>query len=83
MRRTIFCFTAVGIAVFFIVIYSSLIDGMTKSIHDVVQVFELGHVKVVSAQYEAENEYMPVQYPVASGPENPGGKNWKELASSI
>ena len=77
MRRTIFCFAAVGIAVFFIVIYSSMIDGMIKSINDMVHVFELGHVKVVSAQYEAENEYMPVQYPVANG------TNWKELAASI
>jgi len=31
----------------------------------------------VSSQYEAENEYMPVQYPVADG------KNWQELAASI
>jgi putative ABC transport system permease protein len=77
MRRTIFCFTAVGIAVFFIVIYSSLIGGMTNSINNAVQIYELGHVKVVSALYEAENEYMPVQYPVANG------KSWKELASSI
>ncbi|MCL2067087.1 MAG: ABC transporter permease [Treponema sp.] len=76
-RRTIFCFSAVGIAVFFIVVYSSLIDGMTRSINDLVQVFELGHVRVVSAQYEAENEYKPVQYPVADG------KSWKELAASI
>ncbi|MCL2127068.1 MAG: ABC transporter permease [Treponema sp.] len=76
-RRTLFCFTAVGIAVFFIVVYSSLIDGMTKSINDMVQIFELGHVRAVSAQYEAENEYMPVQYPVADG------KSWKELAASI
>ena len=76
-RRTAFCFTAVGIAVFFIVVYSSMIDGMTKSINDTVQVYELGHIRAVSAQYEAENEYMPVQYPVADG------KNWKELASSI
>ncbi|MDR0498049.1 MAG: FtsX-like permease family protein [Treponema sp.] len=76
-RRTAFCFTAVGIAVFFIAIYSSLITGMIDSIHELVQVFELGHVKVVSAQYEEENEYMPVQYPVANG------KNWKELAASI
>ena len=76
-RRTFFCFTAVGIAVLFIVIYSSLIDGMTKSINDVVQTYELGHVKVVSAQYEDESEYMPVQYPIADG------KNWRELASSI
>ena len=76
-RRTVFCFTAVGIAVFFIVIYSSMIEGMIKSINDVVQVYELGHVKVVSSQYEAESEYMPVQFPVSDG------KSWKELASSI
>jgi len=76
-RRTIFCITAVGIAVFFIVIYSSMIDGMIRSIHEVVHVFELGHVKAVSAQYEAEYEYMPVQYPVSDG------KSWKELAASI
>jgi putative ABC transport system permease protein len=77
MRRTAFCFTAVGIAVFFIAIYSSLIGGMVKSIHETVQVFELGHVKVVSAQYEAEFEYMPVQYPVADG------RNWNDLAADI
>ena len=77
MRRTLFCFTAVGIAVFFIVIYSSMIDGMVKSINDFVQVYELGHVRVVSSQYEAESEYMPVQYPVADG------ASWKKLAASI
>jgi putative ABC transport system permease protein len=54
-----------------------MIDGMTKSINETVQVYELGHVRAVSAQYEEENEYMPVQYPVADG------KSWKELASSI
>ena len=77
MRRTLFCFTAVGIAVLFIVVYSSMIEGMTKSINDTVQVYELGHVNVVSKQYEAESEYMPVQHPVADG------KSWKELASDI
>ncbi|MCL2273219.1 MAG: ABC transporter permease, partial [Treponema sp.] len=67
MRRTLFCFAAVGIAVFFIVVYSSMINGMIKCIYDTVQVYELGHVKVVSSQYDAESEYMPVQYPVANG----------------
>ena len=76
-RRTIFCFSAVGIAVFFIVVYSSLITGMINSINDTVQIYELGHVKVVSSQYEAESEYMPVQYPVADG------KSWKEIAAGI
>ncbi|MDR2952894.1 MAG: ABC transporter permease, partial [Treponema sp.] len=76
-RRTFFCITAVGIAVFFIVLYSSMIDGMVRNINDIVQVYDLGHVKVVSSQYEAENEYMPVQYPVSDG------KSWKELAALI
>jgi putative ABC transport system permease protein len=54
-----------------------MIEGMTSNIIEVVQIYDLGHVKVVSSQYEAENEYMPVQYPVADG------KSWKELAASI
>ena len=77
MRRTLFCFSAVGIAVLFIVVYSSMIEGMILSINETVQVYEVGHVTVVSAQYEAESEYLPVQYPVADG------KNWKELAADI
>ena len=76
-RRTIFCFAAVAVAVFFMVVYTSLIVGMTKNIFDVVQLYELGHVTVVSSQYEAEREFMPVQYPVADG------KSWKELAADI
>jgi putative ABC transport system permease protein len=36
-----------------------------------------GHVRAVSAEFEDEREYMPVQYPVADG------KNWNELASII
>ncbi|MCL2250555.1 MAG: FtsX-like permease family protein [Treponema sp.] len=77
MRRTLFCFTAVGIAVLFIVIYSSMIEGMIKSINDTVQTYELGHIAVVSSQYDNESEYMPVQYPVANG------KSWKKLAAEI
>jgi putative ABC transport system permease protein len=62
-----FCVISVGIAVFFITFYSSAIKGMLNSMHEVVQVFELGDVRAVSAQYEAESEYSPVQYPVAEG----------------
>ena len=77
MRRTLFCFTAVGIAVLFIVIYSSMIEGMIKSINETVQVYEVGHITVVSKQYEAESEYLPVQFPVADG------RSWKSIASDI
>jgi len=76
-RRTAFCFSSVGLTVFFFVFSVSMEDGITKTVSDTVQVYELGHVRVVSSQYEAENEYMPVQYPVSEG------KNWQEIASSI
>jgi len=76
-RRTFFCFTAVGIAVFFIVVYSSLINGAIKCINDTVHVYELGHVNVVSSRYNAESEYMPVQFPVSDG------TDCKELAASV
>ncbi|MCL2806144.1 MAG: FtsX-like permease family protein [Treponema sp.] len=82
-RRTLFCFCAVGIAVFFIVIYSGMIDGMTQSMNELVQVFELGHIRVVSSDYEANSEYMPVQYPVGISNEYPDGRSWKDLAAEI
>jgi putative ABC transport system permease protein len=76
-RRTAFCLAAVAIAVFFLPVYTSLIDGMRSSINDMVQIFESGQVNVVTKQYEAEKEYMPVQYPVADG------RNWREVAAEI
>ena len=76
-RRTVFCLLAVGIAVFFILIYSSMIDGMTDSINQIVQIFELGHIRIVSEIYEAEQEYLPVQYPIENG------SNWRDIADSI
>ena len=82
-RRTLFCLFAVGIAVFFIVIYSGMIDGMTRSINELVQVFELGHVRIVSSDYEAQSEYMPVQFPVTIIENEKEVSNWKELASRI
>jgi len=82
-RRTFFCLTSVGISVFFFVVFSSMQDGLIKCLNDTVQVYETGHIKVVSAQYEAENESMPVQYPIASSATQSSGKNWRELASSL
>ncbi|MFP3040207.1 ABC transporter permease [Treponema primitia] len=67
IRRTALCITAVGLAVFFTIVMQAMGDGMIRSINEVVQVFETGHVSVVSAQYEAEQEYYPVQYPVEDG----------------
>jgi len=76
-RRTAFCAAAVGTASLFFVFFQSMQGGIIKCVNDTVQVFETGHIKVVSSEYEAENEYMPVHYPIANG------KNWREIASSI
>jgi putative ABC transport system permease protein len=66
-RRTAMCIIAVTIAVFFTIVMQSMILGMIDSIDKVVQVFDTGHISIVSEDYEAESEYMPVQYPVANG----------------
>jgi putative ABC transport system permease protein len=67
MRRTALCIVAVAIAVFFNIFMQAMINGMVKGIEDVVRIFDTGHVNVVSAQFEEEREYVPVQFPVADG----------------
>ena len=66
-RRTILCVAAVGIAVFFNIFMQSWMDGMLKSIEDIVRTFDTGHVLAVSKSFEADQEYMPVQYPLSDG----------------
>ncbi|GHV43358.1 ABC transporter substrate-binding protein [Spirochaetia bacterium] len=67
MRRTSLCIVAIGIAVFFTIVMQSMMTGMMAGMETVVQVFDTGHVSIVSAEFEAEKEYYPVQYPVADG----------------
>lgn len=76
-RRTIMCISAVAIAVFFMIFAQSMMDGMIHSIEDVVQVFDTGHVSVVSKLFEDENEHYPVQYPVENG------RDTRELIAEI
>jgi putative ABC transport system permease protein len=68
MRRTVFCISAVAIAVFFSVFMQAMMDGMISNMEEVVRVFDTGHVNVVSAEYEAEKEYLPVQFPISYPP---------------
>jgi putative ABC transport system permease protein len=71
------CVVAVGIAVFFTIVMQAMMGGMNKGIVDVVQVFDTGHVSIASQEYEADKEYMPVQYPVA------GGRSFAELEGAV
>ncbi|MDA3900633.1 MAG: ABC transporter permease [Spirochaetes bacterium] len=66
-RRTALCIIAVAIAVFFIIIMRSWIDGMFTGLEDIVRTYETGHVSIVSARYDADRESYPVQFPVADG----------------
>jgi putative ABC transport system permease protein len=65
MRRTVFCISAVAIAVFFSVFMQAMMAGMINNMEEVVRVFDTGHVNVVSAEYETEKEYLPVQFPIS------------------
>ncbi|GHV78262.1 ABC transporter substrate-binding protein [Spirochaetia bacterium] len=66
-RRTSLCIVAVAIAVFFTIVMQSMTTGMMAGMENVVQVFDTGHVSIASADFEAEKEYSPAQYPVAGG----------------
>jgi len=66
-RRTVLCVVAVALAVFFNIFMQSWIEGMYKSIEDVVRTFETGHLQLVSQGFEEEKEYLPVQFPLAEG----------------
>ncbi|MFQ3620933.1 MAG: FtsX-like permease family protein [Spirochaetales bacterium] len=66
-RRTILCICAVALAVFFNIFMQGWIEGMYKSIEEVVHTFETGHISLVSQTYEEEREYLPVQFPLLEG----------------
>jgi putative ABC transport system permease protein len=66
-RRTALCITATAIAVFFMIFMQSWIDGMVDNIDDVVRTFNTGDVNIVSADYDAQNEFFPAQFPVSDG----------------
>ncbi len=66
-RRTTLCIVAVGVAVFFNVFMQSWMDGMFKGVEEVVRTYDTGHVIATSKRFEAEQEYLPVQFPLADG----------------
>jgi len=66
-RRTALCVAAIAIAVFFNIFMQAWIQGMIGGIEEVVRTYETGHVNVVSARFENDKEYYPVQYPVSDG----------------
>ena len=83
MRRTVFCISAVAIAVFFTIFMQAMMAGMIGNIEEVVRVFDTGHVSVVSARYEAEKEYLPVQFPISDGAGKGDGIPVAELKSRV
>lgn len=63
-RRSVFCISAVGIAVFFIVFMIGWIVGMVESVEKTVLTFESGHIQVFTKDYEVKEDFFPVQYPI-------------------
>jgi putative ABC transport system permease protein len=63
-RRSVLCFIATGIAVFFMVFMAAYIDGMLKSTEVTIQTFNTGHLIIHSKEFENKKDFYPVQYPV-------------------
>ncbi|MCX7024670.1 MAG: FtsX-like permease family protein [Spirochaetes bacterium] len=76
-RRTGFCVAAVAIAVFFNIFMQAWIEGMIGGIEEVVRTYDMGHVNAVTEAFDAEREYLPVQFPLA------GGRDWASLAAEV
>jgi putative ABC transport system permease protein len=76
-RRSALCITASAIAVFFMIFMQSWIEGMVDGINDVVRTFDSGDINIVSADYDAQNESYPAQFPVS------GGKDFSSLKGII
>ncbi len=76
-RRTALCVTAIAIAVFFNIFMQSWMAGMIGGIEEVVRTYETGHVHAVSTLFEKDQEYYPVQYPVAEG------RNVEDLVAEV
>jgi putative ABC transport system permease protein len=66
-RRTALCITAVAIAVFFMIFMQAWIEGMVDGMNDVVRTFDTGDISIVSADFDAQDEYYPAQFPVSEG----------------
>jgi len=63
-RRSLFSIVAIGVAVFFIVIAISYINGMIGSMTKVIQTYETGQISVFTKEYEENKNYLPLQYPL-------------------
>ncbi|MBN2545471.1 MAG: ABC transporter permease [Spirochaetes bacterium] len=66
-RRSILSMAAVGLAVLLIVFFMAFVEGMMDSMKLIATTFESGHIKITTKDYEKEENFMPVWYPV----ENP------------
>ncbi|MDR2098302.1 MAG: FtsX-like permease family protein [Spirochaetaceae bacterium] len=66
-RRAALCITAIAIAVFFMVFMQSWIEGMVDGMNDTVRTFDTGDISVVSAEFDAQSDAYPAQFPVSDG----------------
>lgn len=64
LRRSILSIVAIGFAVFIIGFMMSYIEGMLDSATKVAQVFEFGHIKIMTEDFEKKELYSPLQFPV-------------------
>ncbi|OHD14571.1 MAG: hypothetical protein A2086_08000 [Spirochaetes bacterium GWD1_27_9] len=64
IRRSGFCVSAIGVAVFFIIIMICYINGMLSSLENIIQTFDTGHILISTSEYDRLKDFHPLQYPL-------------------
>ncbi|HOJ64409.1 MAG TPA: ABC transporter permease [Spirochaetota bacterium] len=64
LRRSIFCIIAIAVAVFFIVIMISFVNGMLRSYSYTLRTYEIGDILINSKDFENKKEFYPLQFAI-------------------
>jgi putative ABC transport system permease protein len=68
-NRTLITASIIAFAVFFYLLLDSLIGGMTEMSYEMIINYEAGHLQVVTEEYWAEEEKLPLKNLMTPGPQ--------------
>jgi putative ABC transport system permease protein len=68
-NRTLITASIIAFAVFFYLLLDSLIGGMTEMSYEMIIDYEAGHLQVVTEEYWAEEEKLPLENLLTPGPQ--------------
>lgn len=64
IRRSLFSIVAIALAVLFIIIMMSYIQGMLDSVKRIASTYEIGDIRLYTKDFEIKKDFLPLQYPI-------------------